>query len=125
MPLSKETAKEFLVALMAVIKEVSGDGDDEKPKGKKKKSKSEITLDDIKDKLVEFVAENGKPAARKIMKKFNVEKLDELEEDDYEDFMTAISDDGDADATGDDDDDEKQKGKGKSKKDKDDLFGDD
>lgn len=129
MPLSKDTAKELLLALVAAIKEISGNDsdsaadDDEPKKGKGKKGKS-VSLDDIKEKLVEYVQENGKPAARKLMKKFEIETLKDLEEDDYAKFMTALGGEEAADDEPEEED-EPKKGKGKKGKKGDDLFGDD
>jgi len=44
----------------------------------------EMSIDTLKEMFVRVVNENGKAAAKKILKKLKVEKLGELDEDDYE-----------------------------------------
>jgi hypothetical protein len=105
-------------------------------KGSKKKGKDaddddddgdEITEASLKEKLLAYAKEDGKAAAKKLLKKFKVEQLSDLDEDKYEDFNSALDKLSGGKDDDDDDDDKKRKGKGKKDDDDDDddMFGDD
>jgi len=51
----------------------------------------EITLKDLQTALKEFVAEKSKDDAKKLLKKFKVAKLPDLEEEKYGEVLTAIN----------------------------------
>ena len=63
------------------------DDEDEEEEAPKKKSKA--TLVQVKAKLKELLDLKGRDAAVKVMEAFNAEKVGDIDEDDFADFITA------------------------------------
>lgn len=95
-----------------LIEQAGSDDDDDEPapaksasKGGKTKSKP-IDVDAVKEKLLAYVNEKGKPAAVKMLKKFGAESVAKLKDSKYADFVAAIDAELSADSDDDDDDDD-------------------
>jgi hypothetical protein len=69
-----------------VVEDEDDDDEDEAPV---KKKKVKATLVQVKAKLRELLDEKGKDATLKVMEAFDAEKVGEIDEDQYDDFIVA------------------------------------
>lgn len=103
--LLKELIKEELIEHGLLEEEKKGRKGG-KGKGKKEEEKEEepeITLETLKEKFTAYVNSEGKDEAKKILKKFKIGKLSELEEDDFEKMDELLTLEEKEDLFGDDD----------------------